>query len=240
MSADDYETYLKLSARGDEEDFDSDMERIEDGCARNPYAAWEWGAALRAKGDYKKAFDAHTLASDDFDLIGDRARSVVAELDAAIDLAIIASSSPTESANVDAKDALESAIAKTTKVSGRDVKLLQRVIAKEGEARVALASILWDMPGEKAAAEAQLGESCVRLEQLDVDDQKRVQSKKGNGSEANSLVSRVSPGFSIDDTLGAGEISCSRFKNEKFLTESLGWPESLQSKTMKLEKLERK
>ena len=239
MSANDYRTYLKLNARGDDEDFDSDMERIEDGASRNPYAAWEWGAALRAAGDFNQAFQARILASDNFDLIGDKPRSVIAELDAAIDLAIIASDSPSDSTNEDAKKALESAISKTTKVSSRDVKLLQRVIAKEGEARIALASILWDMPGEKAAAEAQLGESCVRLEQLEVDQQQRAQSNKLKSSE-NQNPFDVQSSFSIDDGLGAGEINCSRFKNEKFLSESLNWPESLQRKTIKLQKLGKK
>ena len=32
---------------------------------------------------------------------------------------------------------------RTTSVEGNDIELLQRVIAKEGEARIALASVLW-------------------------------------------------------------------------------------------------
>ena len=56
--------------------------------------------------------------------------------------AAAASSNSDDAVFQEAKDLLTKAIALTTTVQGRDVALLQRVIAKEGEARVALASIL--------------------------------------------------------------------------------------------------
>ena len=221
QAAKDYQKALRLSSR---EEWDTDKEMEEDGATRNPYAAWEWGSSLRQAGMYDKAAEAHSLASVAFDEIGDRARSVISSLDAGIDLAA--------AGNVDeAKAVLKKAIARTTTVEGRDVELLQRVIAKEGEGRIALASLLWDTK-EKGAAETQLGDACIRLEQLEADTQAR---NARLGLKPSATPDRVK--FSIDDGIGAFDISCSKFKNKQFLTETLQWPDSLQAKVNKLQNL---
>lgn len=217
----DYQKSLRLSSR---EEWDTDQENEEDGASRNPYAAWEWGSELRQAGLYDKAFEVHTLASDSFADIGDKPRSIISLLDAGIDLA---AGGKTEAA----KKLLSSAIDQTTRAESRDVELLQRVIAKEGEARMALASILWDNK-ERPAAEKELGEACSRLEQLEADAAAR-NAKLGRKPE----LAPPKLKFSIDDGAGAFDISCSRFKNEKFLTETLQWPAPLQTKVLKLEKL---
>jgi len=217
----DYQKSLRLSSR---EEWDTDQELEEDGASRNPYAAWEWGTTLRNAGLYDKAYEVHTLAADSFADIADKSRSVISSLDAGIDLA---AAGKTE----EAKQVLSDAIQTTTKAEARDVELLQRVIAKEGEARVALASILWDNK-ERGAAEKQLGEACNRLEQLDADATAR-NARLGRKPEL--APARLK--FSIDDGAGAFDISCSRFKNEKFLTETLQWPDSLQTKVIKLQNL---
>ncbi len=222
-AADDYQISLRLTSR---EEWDTDEELEQDGAARNPYAAWEWGVALRSSGQYQKAAETHTLASLAFKDIGDRARSVISMLDAGIDLA----------ATDDVKEAtkvLESAIKSTTSVEGRDVELLQRVIAKEGEARLALASVLWDA-GQKADAEAQLGEACGRLDQLQADADAREKARIKVGAPPPVKYKKLP--FTIDDTVGT-ECSCARFKNDKFVSETLGWPEPLQAKLSKLNNL---
>jgi len=226
IAAQDYQTSMRLTSR---EEWDTDEELEQDGAARNPYAAWEWGMAQRGAGDYKKAAETHILASSAFKEIGDRAHSVISKLDAGIDLA--ASKDDFE----EAKKVLEEAIKSTTSVEGRDVELLQRVIAKEGEARVALASILWSS-NEKAAAEAQLGEACGRLDQLQADADAREAARIKSGAMPPVKVKKLL--FTIDDTVGT-ECSCSRFKSDKFLTEKLMWPEPLQEKVSKLTKLQK-
>lgn len=235
QASSDYENALKLLAPDDPSDYDDVEEQIDAGASRNPYACWEFGTALRAKGDFERAYMMHDLAADKFDLIGDRARLVVSQLDSGIDL--VASGPKNAEA---AQKVLEKAIAKTTSVEGRDVKLLQRVIAKEGEARIALASLLWEN-GNKLDAEKQLGEACVRLDQLEADAQERDAKKPSSSKEGsgNGMVSRVAKtGFSLDDSIpDAGQISCSRFKSDKFLTEIVGWPEELKVKVNKLQKL---
>lgn len=221
QAAKDYQKSLRLSSR---EEWDTDQDMEEDGAARNPYAAWEWGSSLRQAGMYEKAAEVHSLASVAFDDIGDRAHSVISLLDAGIDLAA--------AGKIDeAKSVLQNAIKRTTLVEGRDVELLQRVIAKEGEARMALASILWDTE-DRAAAETQLGDACIRLEQLEADAQARISKL---GLKPSAAPDRLK--FSIDDDIGAFDISCSKFKNEKFLTETLQWPETLQKKVNKLQSL---
>ena len=224
--ATDYQLGLKLSSTDDY--LETDAEKEGDGATKNPYAAWEWGMAQRAAGDYSGASETHTLASLAFKDIGDKARSVISALDAGIDLAA------SESYFKEAKELLEKAIPKTTAVAGTDVELLQRVIAKEGEARIALASILWN-DNDKAGAEAQLGEACVRLDQLEADNADREAARIKKGLEPPPKINKVS--FSIDDIAGAGKISCSRFKNEDFLTKTVEWPASLQKKVQKLNKL---
>lgn len=223
---------MKLTGSAASDYAESLEDQINEGAARNPYAAWEWGAALRSKGEYEESFQARKLAAEKFELIGDKPRSVISELDGAIDLAMLASQNSDKGAVSQARSALEIAIAKTPKIESRDVQLLQHIIAKEGEARIALASLLWETPGEKQAAEKELGECCIRLDQLDADDQGRLKDVK-KAQTKGSL-----PGFSIDNSImNAGEISCSRFKNEKFLNESLGWSDGLQAKAIKLQKL---
>lgn len=147
MAVDDYTLALKLSSR---EEWDTDEENITDGAQRNPYAAWERGSAMRAAGEFADAYKAHSLASESFENIGDHARAVISSLDAGIDLAATGDVALT-------KRFLEPAIRSSIGVESRDVELLERVVSKEGEARIALASILWDN-NEKQQAESYLGE----------------------------------------------------------------------------------
>ena len=222
-AAEDYSISLKLSARDD--DFDTDDEMIEDGAARNPYAAWEMGTARRAAGDFAGAYKAHVLASDSFENIGDHARSVISFLDAGIDLAAVGDLEA-------AKEILEPAIKSSVGVESNDVELLERVVSKEGEARIAYASILWNA-NDKSRAEAQLGEACLRLDQLEKDaSERKLKAKKSDNMQIEDL------GYSIDDIIPqGGEISCSRFKNEKFLSSTVSWPQSLKEKVLSLQKL---
>jgi len=207
-----------LSSR---EDWDTDAESEADGAARNPYAAWEWGTQLRASGDIAGAAKTHKLAAEAFEDIGDKTRSVISQYDEGIDLAALGK-------NKEANEVISNAIKSMKQIEGGDVELLQRVVAKEGEARIALASALWDS-GSKQEAESSLGTACVRLDVLEADAEKRAASKK-----AVTVPDHLQ--FSIDDQAGAG-LSCSRFKNEKFLTETLEWPEALQKKVNKLNSL---
>jgi hypothetical protein len=64
-----------------------------------------------------------------------------------------------------AESTLAKGIAQTVGVEGRDVRLLQRVVAKDGEGRLALAALYWS-DHQKAQAETVLGDACVRLDQL--------------------------------------------------------------------------
>lgn len=234
---------MRLTSR---EEWDTNSELEADGAQRNPYAAWEWGMALRASGNsnsnasggqlqLQEAAEKHILASEAFKEIGDRARSTISKLDAGIDLAGIAdidSGSGSGKYFDEAVLLLKEGIKSTTLVEGRDVELLQRVIAKEGEARIALASILWSH-GDKAAAEAELGEACGRLDQLQADADVREKARIKSGAMPPVKIQKLR--FTIDDTVGV-ECSCSRFKSEKFL-DSLSWPKSLQEKVTKLNKL---
>jgi tetratricopeptide (TPR) repeat protein len=222
QTSSDYERALKLLSR---EEWDTDEELIEDGASRNPYAAWEWGSVLRMANKWDQAATAHKLAADAFDDIGDRARSVISMIDEGIDLA---------AANKfdDAKSVLRKAILKTKEVEGRDLKLLQHVITKEGEGRMALAAVLWD-EGQRGEAEQVLGDACIRLEQLEVDVAKR--SSKNPGSAEASTFRPVK--FSIDDDFTGSVFSCYKFKDGKFLSEQLGWPQNLQVKVNKLQTL---
>lgn len=226
QAATDYEQYLKLTSR---EEWDTDQELLEDGALRNPYAAWEMGAVLRVAGQYRQASTAHALAAQAFAEIGDKARSVVSLFDAGIDAA---------GANrVDeATELLQKAIKQTPGVSANDVGLLQRVIAKEGEGRLALAALLWNDSNTKdgkAQAEKVLGDACVRLEQM------QAQQSKGAAPKSISSSSSVPTGlrFSIDDALpSVMDVSCYKFKNPAFL-EQLAWPADLQKKVINLETL---
>lgn len=224
MAAADYQEALVRSAR---EEWDSIQELLEDGARTNPYATWEYGMALRLTGDYDNAQAVHTLAANYFDDIGDRARSVISRIDAGIDAAA-GSGSDSKKVNT-AKVLLSEAIKSTKTVEGRDIPLLQRVIAKEGEGRMALASLEWTS-GEKQKAESQLELTCERLDQLEED---AIQRNKVNAPPKRTTSLR----FNIDDVPGALDTSCSRLKNKEFLTEKLEWPAVLQDKLFKLKAL---
>lgn len=221
MAVDDYAQALKLSAR---EEWDTEQELLEDGARTNPYATWEYGMALRLNNQFAKAQAIHILAAEDFEDIGDRARSVISTLDAGIDAAALSSS--LSSSPDQAMALLKQGIAKTKTVEGRDIPLLQRVIAKEGEARMALASVAWTS-GDRPEAEEQLGLACERLDQLEAD---AIQRNKFNPpvKQPEHLL------FNIDDGVGALDISCTRLRNKEYLTERLEWPSSLQEKVGKL------
>ena len=234
----DYEVYFSLVSRLDD-DNDKEAgamfsEAIIDGIQRNPYAAWEWGMVNRVAGDYDAAAEVHRLAAKAFEEIGDKPRAVISAMDQGIDLAAGLGESNDSKDNgaklTMAKKILEDAITSDINVEGRDVELLQRVVAKEGEARIALSGVLWNSK-EKAGAEAPYGEACGRLDDLNQDYQAREQERIKKGRMPPPKVKRL--GFSIDDIVGADEASCSRFKNEKFIQEKLVWPESLQTKVSK-------
>jgi hypothetical protein len=230
--AKDYQMALRLSSR---EEWDTTAEMEEDGAMRNPYAAWEWGMSLRLAGNYPEAARVHTMASEFFEAIGDRPRSVIAGLDAGIDSAAAAAAgSANGNANLDqaAQSVLLKAIDRTTTVEGRDIALLQRVIAKEGEGRMALATLLWNS-GKRTDAEAQRGEACARLDQLEAD---AVARKARTGGDLTIPPPRLK--FNIDDaTVGAFDLSCARFKNSAFVLERLEWPVVLQTQLEKLNSL---
>jgi hypothetical protein len=226
--------YFRLVSRLDDDDKEAGAtfsDAIIDGIQRNPYACWEWGMVNRVAGDYDMAAEVHRLAAKAFEEIADKPRSVISALDQGIDLAAGLGES-NESKDYGKKLAvvkktLEDAIASDVNVEGRDVELLQRVVAKEGEARIALSGVLWNSK-EKAGAEAQFGEACSRLDDLNQDYQAREQERIKKGRLPPPKVKRL--GFSIDDIVGADEASCSRFKNEKYIQEKLVWPQGLQTK----------
>lgn len=221
QGAKDYEEALILSSR---EEWDTKQEQLEDGARTNPYATWEYGMSLRLAGDTQRAKDAHMLASQYFQEIGDPARSVIAFMDAGID-----------AADYDpevGKTLLRSSFKKIKLVEGRDIPLLQRVIAKEGESRVALASLYWT-GGERQEAESQLGLACERLDQLEAD---AIARQKVNAP----VVPPPRLKFNIDDSVGALDISCSRLRNKEYLNKRLEWPASLQERVDKLYTLKSK
>jgi tetratricopeptide (TPR) repeat protein len=220
QSANDYKQSLQLSSR---EEWDTEEELLEDGSMRNPYATWEWGSVLRQSGKLQEAATAHGLAAQAFDEVGDKARAVMSLIDTGVDLAAAGKVE-------DAESLLEKAIAKTKGVQSRDVGLLQRVIAKEGEGSMALAALLWN-DGDRPKAEQVLGNACIRMEQLQAD----AASRPSLTQEAVSVPKPLA--YSIDDSIRPLEFSCARFKNEAFLSQQLGWPDALQKKVMKLQSL---
>jgi hypothetical protein len=148
---------------------------------------------------------------------------VIASIDAGIDLA--------GAGNTDeAKALLQKSIKKTTSVEGRDVDLLQRVIVKECEGRIALASLLWETK-DRAGAETQYNDACVRLDQLEADAQARNERLGELAKKPESLK------YHIDDIPGPFEVSCSKFKQSEFLEQTVQWPQSLQQKVFKLQNL---
>lgn len=229
-AAADYQAYLKLASR---EEWDTDQELIEDGATRNPYATWEWGSALRRAGQYTAAQNAHALAAQAFTEIGDKARAVISLLDAGIDAA--AADNMEEASSL-----LKKAIAQTAGVESRDVGLLQRVIAKEGEGRMALAALLWNdvkNTNGKAQAEQVLGDACVRLEQMQATQVSNTKTKTTVVATSAKATPATGLRFSMDDALPAAmDVSCYKFKNPDFL-QTLAWPEDLQRKVIKLETL---
>ena len=237
----DYEEYFKLVSRLDDDGGDAAAtaaaggkfsDAIIDGIQRNPYAAWEWGMVQRVAGEYDKAAEIHRLAANAFEEIGDKPRSVISALDRGIDLAAGLDDSTDAKGKKLAmvQKTLEDAITSDVNVEGRDVELLQRVVAKEGEARIALSGVLWSSK-EKAGAEAQFGEACSRLDDLNADYQARENERIKKGRMPPPKIKRL--GFSIDDIVGADEASCSRFKNDKYIQEKLVWPQGLQTKVNK-------
>lgn len=217
----------------DDDDIYDDSDRLEDGMKRNPYAAWEWGDSVWKSGsDYVAAATIQTQTSTYFDEIGDRARSVISQIDAGIALA----SAPGEEEVSRAEDLLRTAIQSTVGVQSRDVELLQHVITKEGEGRMALAALLWNN-GKRMEAEQVLGEACVRLDQLQA--QIDIDAARNKGPANVVIGPRLL--YSIDDNIvyPKGKVlSCSDFKKPQFLSEKLEWPETLQRKVAKLESLQ--
>ena len=137
---------------------------------------------------------------------------------------------------------LEDAISSTVDVGGRDVELLQRVVAKEGEARVALLGVLWtntNSGGERGAPESQFGTACARLNELNADYWNREADRIKRGRAPPVAPRGASLGYSIDDIVGAEEAGCSRFKNEKFVEEKLVWSDGLRTLVRKFLTLSR-
>jgi tetratricopeptide (TPR) repeat protein len=237
LAAADYRQHLLLSSREDAEMYDSPTEQIADGAARNPYAAWEWGSCLRRAGRYREAYEAHTIAAGAFAETGDAPHMAISQVDAGIDLAAdVAEMKADEQERSMAKveKVLSTAVESTKGVAGRDVKLLQRVIAKEGEGRMALAALLWT-DGDRSHrtdAERVLGDACLRLEQL----QSQVTSMKQQPAAESGAFPLP---FSIDDDdITPLDRTCNKYKNVAFLTEQLDWPKSLQGRVLKLENLQ--
>jgi tetratricopeptide (TPR) repeat protein len=248
LAAIDYRRYLIATSR---EEWDTDMENIEDGATRNPYAAWEWADSLRISAggnknnnekDRESSAQAFTIASTAFREIGDIPRSVISALDAGIQLAASVTDDKSNSA-AEAERILKTAIASTKGIESRDVSLLQRVIIKEGEAGVALAAFLWN-DNQKPEAEQVLGNTCLRLEQLQ---QKIIEKQKSSTKKTEVVVASTTDAttappkkllYSIDDDeRNIGQLDCGQFRNPSFVQDTLGWPPSLQDKVRKLQTL---
>jgi hypothetical protein len=86
----DYKQALILSSQ---EDWDTPDKLVLDGAVWNPFAAWEWGSALRLGMNWEQAAQAHNLAAQAFDEIGDKARAVISYTDAGIDFSAAAAAS---------------------------------------------------------------------------------------------------------------------------------------------------
>jgi hypothetical protein len=221
----DYQQALVLLGADEYDDEQTELEALTAAAKQNPYAMWEYGAALRNAGRANGAI--RLLAATSFASIGDPARSVIAQIDAGIDYA-------SSGDIVNAESTLAKAIEKSVGVESRDVRLLQRVITKEGEGRLALAALYWS-DNQKAQAETVLGDACVRLDQLSnqMDGAAATATSQQQLRPANNNKLR----YSIDDNDDAlvGSLTCSRFKNKDFLTNTLGWPQSLQEQVLQLQ-----
>lgn len=212
--AKDYQLGLQLTGRQD--DWDTEEELLQDGIRRNPYAAWEWASVLRVAEEYQKASETHQLAAEAFDEIGDKAHSSISWVDAALD---------TGNTNL-LKSILAVKFDKSV-VEGRDSEMVQRVLAKESEANMALAALYWSS-GERSPAEEQLQNACSRLGKI-----QQVMSKVNNVKEKEGETPRLS--YSIDDHPLL--LDCSEYRNEDLLKAKLDWPESLRTKMGQLQKL---
>lgn len=269
LDVDDDET-LDIQTSKQEDTLNMISDAVVDGIQRNPYAAWEWGMVSRVAEQYTQAAEIHRLASIAFEEIGDKPRATICRLDRAIDLACAFNEEGEKNNNMGkVKQIMVEAIDSTVGVDGRDVQLLQRVVVKEGETRIALSGLLWGTK-EKAAAEAQFGEACGELNQLfpwckSVSIYTQIVFfirlfcvmvlLKGRLDELNAdYESREQDrmkrggmppakvrtlGFSIDDIVGADKASCSRFKNDNFVEEKLVWPQSLRASVKKFLTLSR-
>ena len=246
MNTDDASITSKSKSTDDENLF---SESIVTGIQRNPYAAWEWGMINRVAQNYDRAAEIHRLAAIAFEEIGDKPRSVICALDGGLDLALGLDSSSAGDTQVSRRResndklamvslTLEDAIQRDVNVEGRDVELLQRLVAKEGEARVALAGVLWNNK-QTGAAESQYGTACSRLDELNADYQAREEERVKKGRILPPKPRGAALGYSIDDIVGAEEASCSRFKNDRFIEEKLVWNESLQKMVKKFLTLSR-
>jgi hypothetical protein len=119
------------------------------------------------------------------------------------------------------------------------VNLLQRFIIKEGEAGVALVALLWN-DNQKPEAEQVLGNTCLRLEQL----QQKIIEKQKSNKKTEVVVSNSQDAappkllYSIDDDeRNIGQLDCGQFRNPSFVRDTLGWPLDLQEKVRKLQTL---
>ena len=166
---------------------------------------------------------------------------------ASVEASSSTSTSKDNSGAGDAKELLKKGVRYTTTAESRDVALLQRVVAKEGEARVVLAALEWTDPNDKSLrgdAEKELTTACERLDQLEQDAMERgkKQQKTATPSSSSSTTSTtpiIAPlRFNIDDYPGALETSCSRLtKNKEFQADRLELPVVLQDKIQKLNQL---
>lgn len=222
----DYRTVLKLLGTDDVYDDETTPveEQILTGIDKNPFAGWEYADCLRSERQYAEAGRIRSATASAFRNIGDRGRSVIALTDAGIDLAGDAKRIP------EAVAILQKAVDGTKGVEGRDVRLLQRVISKEGEGRMALAALLWTT-NERYAAETVLGDACLRMDQL-------LNQMDGT---PRATVAEAKKGLRYnmeDEAFTVGSLTCSRFRNKDFLTSQLRWPQSLQERVIKLELLQ--
>ena len=226
-AATDYRTVLQTLGTDDVYDDETTpaIEQILNGIDKNPFAAWEYADCLRSEKQYAQAGAIREAASRAFRQIGDAGRSVIALTDAGIDYA-----GDTAQSSEKAITVLRKAVDATKGVEGRDVKLLQRIISKEGEGRMALAALLWTT-NEKNAAETVLGDACVRMDQL-LNQMDGTPPPSSSGEPSKALRYSME-----DDDQLVGSLTCTRFKNKQFLASKLRWPESLQERVLKLESL---
>merc|ERR1712176_1636118 len=142
------------------------------------------------------------------------------------------------------------AVATPKDLKGNDVNLLQRLIAKESEGRIVLASLLWENKVIQDA-ENEYYTACNRLDQLIMDEDEREAKEAKNNKNKNANTSRNQPknlnvnndgkmgmedatdrkrlSYTIDDIVGEG-FTCTNFKKEKIEDDTLVWSETLKKK----------